>query len=239
MHIIYIDDSGDDVVRVFSGLSVPALEWHATFDKLLVMRRALRKTEGIYVKVELHATDFVYGKGRISPHWISKTSRCRIFNDILKQVASIPAIRLFNAAGKKANEERLFERLLNRINRTMQEWKSRALVVCDEGKDYTGLIRKMRRHNPIGSQFGVWRDGGLTKNIVLNRIIEDVFFRKSHRSYFVQVADFAAYALLRSERPLASKSKYGLDKSFELLRKICLPECFRRDPRKLGIIRDE
>ncbi len=33
-------------------------------------------------------------------------------------------------------------------------------------------------------------------------------------------SDFCAYALLRQERPIASKTKYGLDQAFNLLEPI-------------------
>jgi hypothetical protein len=36
----------------------------------------------------------------------------------------------------------------------------------------------------------------------------------------------------------SSKNKYGLGKAFDLLTPICAPECFGKDPRRLGIIRD-
>src|SRR5229473_2801543 len=136
----------------------------------------------------------------------------------------------------KANEERLYERLLNRINRTLFAWKSQGLLISDEGKDYTALVRRMGAHNPIPSMYGGWPEGA-TKNIVLAQIYEDPIFRKSHRSSFIQLADFCAYALLRSERQLRSKNRYGLHKSFDLLKTICTPDCFRAEPRKLGIIR--
>jgi hypothetical protein len=47
----------------------------------------------------------------------------------------------------------IFERMVNRINRTMAEWKSNALIVHDEGKDYTSLIRRMGVYNPIRSKY--------------------------------------------------------------------------------------
>jgi Protein of unknown function (DUF3800) len=237
MHICYIDDSGDEETRVFSVLSIPMVSWNEYFQTVKSFRHELRKKEGIYVSVELHATDFVGGRGRISKTTIPKGARCRIFGETLAFISSLSEARLFNAAGAKREETKIFERLLNRINRTMKAWDSNALLVSDEGKDYTSLVRRMRVFNPISSKYGEWEDGSMTKNIPLDRIIEDLFFRKSHRSYFIQLADFCAYALLRSEKPLPSRSKYGLDKSFDLLSHICTPECFRKDPRKFGIVR--
>lgn len=234
MHIIYLDDSGDEQVRVFSCLSIPVDVWNQCFGQIQSFRRALKEREGVYVKVEFHATKFVSGRGKISQKPIPKGARCRIFKETLLEITKLPGVRLFNAAGNKNDEIRLFERMLNRINRTMEAWGSQALLVSDEGKDYTSLVRRMRVFNPIPSKYGVWTNGSLTKNIKLDRVVEDLFFRKSERSYFIQLADFCAYALLRSERPLPEKTKYGLDKSFEVLRPICTPECFARE-RSLSI----
>jgi uncharacterized protein DUF3800 len=130
-----------------------------------------------------------------------------------------------------------FERLLNRINRTMQAWGSHALLICDEGKEAecTRLVRRMGVFNPIPSAYGVWRDSGsMTRNIPIEHIVEDPFFKPSDRSYFIQMADFCAYALLRREHPIPSKTRYGLDKAFNILAPICVTAANRRDP--LGII---
>ena len=237
MHIVYIDDSGDEQVRVFSCLAIPAQRWNDCFAQIQAFRRKLKQRDGIFVKLEFHATDFVSGRGHIADRTIPKGARCRIFKETLFETTQLPGVRLFNGAAAKQDEPRLFERLLNRINRTAIRWDSQAILVSDEGKDYTALLRKMRVYNPIPSMFGGWQDGNLIRNIVLDRIIEDIFFRRSERSYFIQLADFCAYALLRSERPIPSKSRYGLDGAFDLLRGICTPECFGSDPRRLGIIR--
>ena len=120
----------------------------------------------------------------------------------------------------------------------MQAWGSRAILVCDEGKEaaYTRLRRRMGVYNPIPSRFGTWADTGeATRNIPIDRIIEDPFFKKSSQSYFIQMVDFCAYALLRRERPLPSKSKYGLHEAFDLLSGILVREASRKDPE--GIVR--
>ena len=77
----------------------------------------------------------------------------------------------------------------------------------------------------------------MTKNIPVSRILEDPFFKDSSTSYFVQLVDFCAYALLRMEKPIPSRTKFGYDKMYEILRPVCVQECNRKDPRKLGIIR--
>lgn len=239
MHLIYIDDSRDEQLCVFSALAVPADEWRNAFEQVRQFRRDLKKSDGIYVYTELHAWKFVSGRGQIADRVVTKGRRCQIFKETLEMMTNLPGARLFNAVFLPAKEdERAFEWLLNHINRTMQAWDSRAILICDEGKEtaYTRLVRRMGVYNPIPSQFGVWLDtGATTKNIPLDRIIEDPFFKTSSQSYFIQLVDFCAYALLRRERPVPSKTKYGLDQAFNLLSPILVREASTRDPE--GIIR--
>lgn len=236
MYFCYIDDSGDEKVRVFSVVAIPLAAWRVCFERLRDFRRKLKRDRGIFVTVEFHATELVSGRGRISEKTIGKYERSQVFKETPQEITQLPGARLFNAIGPKDKEAMLYERLLNRINRTLVSWQSPGLLISDEGKDYTSLVRRMGVHNPIPSMYGGW-PGGKTKNIVLGQIYEDPVFRKSHRSYFIQMADFCAYSLLRSEYQLASKNRYGLHQAFDILAPICTPECFRADRRKLGIIR--
>ena len=239
MHRCYIDDSGDEDIRIYSVLAIPATEWKSALEAIKTFRRALKAKEVIFVTVEFHATDFVAGRGRIAPKPVFKGTRCRIFKETLSFVAELPGASLFNAvAASKANEARVFERMMIRINITMKSWSSQTILISDEGKDYTSLIRRMGVYNPIPGRFGAWPEGGTTRNIPLDRIIEDPVFRDSATSQFIQLADFCAYALFRSEKPLPARTRYGLDSAFLLLENICTPQCFSADPRKLGIIRD-
>ncbi|WP_374625470.1 DUF3800 domain-containing protein [Devosia sp.] len=77
--------------------------------------------------------------------------------------------------------------------------------------------------------------GNPSKNIPADRILEDIVYRDSARSIFIQAADACAYALLRRERPIASKTVLGLDQSFFILERIMVKQAYGRDP--YGIIR--
>jgi hypothetical protein len=240
LHLVYIDDSRDEAGCVFSALAIPADQWRNAFQKVRKFRRELKNSDGIFVYKEFHAWKFVSGRGEFADRTITKGRRCQIFKDTLTLVAELPGARLFNAVFWAKEDEEAFERLVNRINRTMQAWDSRAILICDEGKEcaYTRLYRRMCVYNPIPSRYGVWPDTGEPlKNIPIEYIIEDPFFKKSHQSYFIQLVDFCAYALLRRERPVASKNKYGLDKAFVLLDSILVREACNYDPE--GIIRPQ
>lgn len=237
MHFVYMDDSGDENVRAYSALAIADTDWKDIFSQIKAYRRELKKQHGIFVTVEFHATEFVGGRGRIAQGVVFKGTRCRIFRETLSFIAQLRGARLFNAIGPKANESLIFERLMNRINTNMRKSGSNALIIHDHGKDYTSLVRRLCVYNPIQSMYGRWGDGRSHKNIPLDNILEDIMFRDSARSYFIQLVDFCAYALFRSEHPLPSKSKYKLDEAFQELHGICIPACFSGDPKKLGIIR--
>lgn len=237
MFLVYIDDSGDEHVRCYSALVVHETVWKEHLDSFRGYRRNLKQTDGIFITKELHATEFTAGRGRLGNTIVTKGRRCEIYRDTLRFISALPKIKLLNAFSTRANDRLVFERLVNRINRTMAEWKSRAIIFHDEGKDYTTLIRRMGVYNPVPSQYGKWADGQQYRNMPTDRIIEDIVFRDSKQSQFIQMADFCAYALFRSEVPLPSKERYGLNNAFNLLEPICIKSASTRDPRSLGIIR--
>ncbi len=236
MYLIYIDDSYDKPTYCFSALAIRADYWLDTFKEIKHWRRDLRDSDGIFITKEFHAWRFISGRGRLATSIIGKWRRAQIFREALLFLSQLSSVRLFNVCLDQ--QYWAFERLLNRINRTMRAWRSHAILVCDEGKEdiYTKLTRKMSVHNPIPSQFGIWIDTGrFTKNIPIDRIIEDPFFKSSEKSYFIQMADFCAYALLRKEKPIEARKKYGIHTAFSLLHPICVKVANPADP--YGIIR--
>ena len=176
MHFIYIDDSKEPPLYTFSAIAIPDDEWRNVFDALRMYRRDIRDSDGIYIRKELHARNFVAGRGKISDREVGKYRRSVIFKSFLSLLAEQPGVRLFNVA-HLGNEMWAFERLVNRINRTMRAWGSRAILICDEGKEnqYRKLIRRMGVYNPIPSRYGVWQDTGeSSRNIPIARILQAV-----------------------------------------------------------------
>lgn len=237
MHLIYLDDSYEQPCMTFAGIAVPATAWRATFNRIREWRRSLRTSDGILVTRELHATEFVAGRGRLGPQIVTKHRRSQIFHSAFRLMNGIDNVRVFSCC-RVDHPNWAFERLVTRINRTMEAWDSHAILICDEGKEaeYTRMVRKMGVYNPIGSRYGVWLDTGQpVKNVPTTRIIEDPFFKQSDRSYFVQLADFVAYGLLRREKHLPSKNKYGIHRAFDELQDVVVRATNPRDP--MGVIR--
>lgn len=212
-----------------AAVAVPASNWKECFSSVRDWRRSLKLSDNILVTRELHATEFVSGRGRLGPQIVTKYRRSQIFHSAFEMMNSTPSLRVFSAC-RSDHPEWVYERMITRIHKTMEAWDSHALIICDEGKEseYTRLSRKLSTYNPISV-------GPYTNNVATKRIIEDPFFRKSDKSYFIQLADFCAYALLRREKRLPSKDKYGIHTAFDRLKNVVVREVAPRDP--MGIIR--
>jgi hypothetical protein len=165
MHLVYIDDSKDERHLGFSALFIPADHWHECLQHLIEMRRQMKAHYGIYTTIELHATDWIGGRGNIAPHIVPKGARAALFDYALSSFVLLPGALLLNAFGRPSDEWTLFERMLNRIQVFLTKAGSRAIIISDEGKNYDSLLRKMRRYNFIPSRFGGWEDGSAAKNI--------------------------------------------------------------------------
>jgi len=273
----YVDESWDDKKFCLTAICLKYSNWHACLKLIQEHKKNLKKDHGMLYRREFHATDLVSGRGRISDKFISKHARSRIFYGLLELLARMPGVMLFNVCldqiGKKDAEALAWDRLLNRIERTLTEFETkeiplrkrllslipenllgdkfsrlerrllayhaRALIFADEGKaiEIRRIYRKMTVFNFIPSKHGKWSVGQLSKNIPLENIVEDPIFLKSHESLFIQLADCAAFALLKREvPPTETVKKYKINEFFdECLSGICYKPACQFDP--LGIVR--
>lgn len=186
------------VLRLWA-FGIPATSWKAAYESLLQHRRELVAKHRIPLSCELHATEFVGGRGTAGQAVRDWKDRLSIFNGVLEVANDFKGATLISAFDKADHEEWLFERLMTRINNCATTGNDHAIVICDGGKNarFRALARRLGRHNPIPSQFGAWKGGNATKNIPNDAILEDIIFRPSSECRFVQLADFCAYALLR------------------------------------------
>lgn len=275
--IIYVDESYDSTKFCLSALAIKHRLWRHCFNEIRSHRVALKRSHGLLLRKEIHARELVAGRGRLGPRDIGKWQRSRIFYGLLQLAGSLPETKLFNVClenkGKRDVQLIAWDRLVNRIERTLVEYETReaikrkaliqkisdnvskddcdeierrlnvyaprAVFVADEGHEYeiTKALRKMQVFNPIPSAFGAWAGGTTTTNIKVERIIEDPFFKESHRSYFLQLVDCIAFSLLKREvTPTSNIKKHGINKMIdETLSQICYRPAAKKDP--LGIVR--
>ena len=241
MYLVYADESKDQArnLGVFCWVLVTDSSWIQAFSRLREFRRKLRDKHGIFTGKELHARQFVSGRGKYSAQSQSIEERREIYLQSLKWFADYVPVSLVFGKFSLKHEMRVFERTINRLNRTMEARTSRALIFWDEGKEaaYTRMCRKLRVHCYIPSKYGTWENGQQAKNIPATSILEYPVFKHSEDSPFIQMADFCAYALLRREAPITSKRLGGLSGAFKLLQPLTIPEVFSKNNE--GIITDE
>ncbi len=201
MHIFYIDESADEKLFVVAALAVPASHWRTVYNTVRLFRFNLQHMEGIDIHCELHAWKFVSGRGNIADRVVTKGRRCQLFHDTLLMTTTLPGTKLLTAVAAADQQELGFERLVLKIQKFLEAEDSYAVLICDQGKE-AFYIKSLRLLQASGHA---------------DNIVEEPFFKDSAHSYFIQLSDFCAYALLRQEHPLASKTKYGLDQAFSVL----------------------
>src|SRR5262245_30059124 len=108
MHFVYIDDSKDGTFACFSALIIPASDWQLSLNALIETRRQMHASNGIYVRKEMHATEWNSGKGRIGHFPVDRPTRAMLFNFFLSAITLLPSVQLVNAAAARAHEERSF-----------------------------------------------------------------------------------------------------------------------------------
>lgn len=219
MYLVYIDESADEKLCVFSALAVRDDCWNRSLRQMREFRSQLRKSDGLYVFKEWHAWKFVSGRGKIGRRIVPKARRRAIFNEAIEQLAQMEGVRLFNAAAPLKRKLDCYERLIRRIQNVMEQWQDYTLLIVDAGAE-ADLTRLTRRVRSLKSE---------------SRILEDPFFKDSKHSFWIQMADFCSYALLRYENPTETARKYGLHLSFLRLQPILVKEANRRDA--YGIVR--
>lgn len=238
MFLYYIDASSDQSYFVLSALRIVGERWKEIFDKTKDFRRYLKRTYGIYLRKELHSTELIRGKGRLAAGPVGKGTRARIFDETLHFIAGLPDLQILNVCIRVPHCPvdpyiRAFERLLNRIEANLKAAGCNGIVVLDEGKE--GMIRRVARKmavfNWVPSAFGVWQNGEPTKNIAVSRVLEDPVFRSSADSYFLQLADVAAFALLKREvPPTPVVERYRIHMMFEALAPTLCRQVSPNDP---------
>ena len=237
MYFIYIDESYDGTHYAYSAVFINAFMWNQYFKNLWVWRKRWFDNHGIPPDYELHATDFVGGRGEY-PARKDKAYRADLFYEAVGLIENMEGVSVINALTRnKKIHLVLFEFMLNRINKKLEVQNATGILICDEGNEnkLTSIVRKMKKQNHIPYNSSSSNKTG-TQDIPLDRIVEDPLFKTSKSSYFIQLSDFLAFSLLRNEKPLPNTQKKVKD-AFNQLDKVLVKQATKKDKRNKGIVR--
>jgi len=252
MHLMYVDESGDcglvnSPTRYFvlTGFVVRELRWQSCLDQFIAFRRRMRGRYGLKLREEIHASDMINRPGPLMR--ITRRDRLTILWALARELASMGDVSLINVVVDKHGKphaydvfEMAWKALIQRLENTISHRNfpgpanpdDRGMAFPDhtDDKKLSQLLRRMRRYNPVPSQFGAGY-----RNLALSKVIEDPSFRKSADSYFIQACDLAAFLLYQWLVPNRYIRKKGAKKYFELLDPILCKVAAPSDPH--GIVR--
>jgi hypothetical protein len=210
MHLIYVDESADELRTVASALCVPDHVWRNAFNAIRTFRRAIRDRYGVPVSYELHARELVGGRGQPGERHrpIGRELGIRIFFEAVETLNSLGELGVYGvnvslrSKGTRYPLRTAVKWLFQRVENNLMKSGQFGIVVYDgeEGVSRSmarRLLRLMQVYNPVPSKLypGDYRD------LPLQRILGDPFMRSSHDDVFIQMADCMAYALLRQDNP--------------------------------------
>ncbi len=123
--LYYVDESYDDTKFCLSAMGLKTATWRLAFDQVKEYRQQLKASDDVLLRTEIHARELTRGRGRLGPRIVTKWRRSRVFYEILRLIASLPDVQLFNVCLDKVRHRDAqldaWDRLLNRLNRTCEE----------------------------------------------------------------------------------------------------------------------
>ncbi len=253
MYLMYVDESGDCGLKgsqtdyfVLAGLVVHERQWQPYLEQLIAFRRNIRQQFGLKLREELHASAMINKPGDLAR--IKRYDRLSVIRLFADALASMTDLNLICVVVDKRNKpfsynvfDNAWKTLLQRFENTLlsgnfrgpQNTDDRGIVLPDhtDDKKLAQLLRRMRRYNPVPNRQGF---GLGYRNLTIQRIIEDPWFKDSEHSYFTQAVDLAAYLLYQHLAPNAYMRRKSGQNYFKRLAPIYCTVASTSDPR--GIV---
>lgn len=230
MYLMYVDESGDSGLVnspvqyfILSGLILHELRWKQFLDSMITFRRFLRENKGLKLREEIHASDFINNPGDLIR--IKRNERLDTLKKCINWLSLQPDINIINIVIDKNDKtddvfEMAWKILIQRFENTIrnrnfpgpQNADDKGLIIPDQtdNKKLKMLVRKMRRFNPIPNDQRIFVGG--TRNLTLEYIIEDPFFKDSANSFFHQMVDVVSYSVRQLFEPNSYIRKKGASK---------------------------
>ncbi len=213
MLLSYVDESGDagyagSQTYTVCCVMMDAGSWPSAFDGFISFRRFLSNQFSIRVRDEIKANHLVRGKGVAAG--LGDQQRRAVFRQHMR-LADKLGLMVFAVVIEKAKIKKqtmnprdlAWEFLLQRLERASTKSGEPVMLLHDEGDSLAirKLARKARRAGQAGSAFGTG-----TLKMPFKLLLDDPVPRNSQQSYFVQLADLAAYAAYRRVHPPPNKA---------------------------------
>ena len=211
-YFAYVDESGDTGLAgsrtyALGCILVRARTWANRFDRVIDFRRDLRNLFGLPVRAELKANYLLRNGGPLRALGLSEQARYSIYRQSMRLHPKLGFRTFAILVNKQLHPNRsadglAWEYLLQRLERfsTQDQPGTQHLIflVHDEGNAplVRTYARKARRAGGAGSRFGT---GHL--RLPFSGLLDDPVPRDSKQSYFLQLADLAAYAAFRRYYP--------------------------------------
>lgn len=212
MHIAYVDDSGNPGMPgsqtfCLGCVLVDSARWPDVFDEVIEFRRFLRDRFRLPVRAEVKANYLLQNKGPFRSLNLGESARFAIYRGFMRLQAKLE-LQIFAIVIRKdlLAEKSLsvdprhvaWQYLFQRLERFTSNGATQVMVMHDEGDGGLArkLLRKARRVGSAGTKFGT---GSLKRPARL--LLDDPVARRSHESYFIQLADLVAYAAFRRTCP--------------------------------------
>lgn len=254
MFLMYVDESGDSGIQgsptryfILSGIVIHELRWNDYLDQIVEFRKRMRNTFGLLMREEIHSARMLNKPGAMVR--IKRNDRLSIIKYFINELANMQDISIINIVVDKLGKpndynvvENAWRALIQRFSNTISGRNfqgpanpdERGLVVPDmsEVKKITEVIRRMRQYNPVPNQ---QNHGPGYRNLQVSNLVEDPYFKDSERSYFIQAADVAAFALYQSICPSSYIKRKSGQNFFGRLDQVLCKVASTTDPS--GIVR--
>ncbi|MCG8352309.1 MAG: DUF3800 domain-containing protein [Chloroflexales bacterium] len=252
MYFIYADEYedpglnvGESTFFIISGLIVHETHWNEIFQRFLDLRRNLSRRYGISQRIALRATEIVneHGDFHHIQYNLTPPQRFSLYREVLEFLAQLPQIRILNVFIRKdrllgqSQTVDVFETgwtfFIQRFHNYLERGghlnlaDNYGLLFTDRTHDdnLRRLTRRMRAFNYVPSQCA----GNTARRLLVTRVLDDPIPRASPHSYYIQLANLAAFALARRDHPRTKLSNFRFHQYFDILTPVLLTEATRYD----------
>ena len=209
MWLAYYDETGDDgfpkyssPLFTLSALYMHYTDWKANYQAIRDLRRQLRDSYRLPVKVEIHTKHLLLNKRQYTKLNLSDDERIATVDACCQLLAGLSLEAINVCVVKPRVKSKGYDVLgtaltysVQRIENDLKPWdhpEHQFLIVTDSGR--VGKMRKTTRRvqvfNPIPSKL----TGGSYRREI-QALIEDPLPKDSRESYFIQLSDVLSYVV--------------------------------------------